>query len=98
MKREHDIVAMLMADIASPEVVPAIDKALADNEHERQELLTLRTMAVWRHGDPAAESSGEPQAQDLDLSVGDLVQRYRADPQSGYAGLRFRTRENYESQ
>src|SRR5262245_16712238 len=97
MKREHDIVAILMADIASPVIVSEIDKALADNEDERQELLTLRIMAVRRHGEPRAEASSDNH-KDFDLSVTDLVQRYRADPHSGYSQLRFKTRENYDSQ
>lgn len=52
VKTEHDlIVAALAADIASPQVGPAIDRALEAIEVQRQELVELRKWAVRRHGE-----------------------------------------------
>ena len=41
---------MLAGEIASPDVIDAIDKTLEENERERNELQTLRKLAVHRHG------------------------------------------------
>lgn len=56
-KKEHDRFADLAADIGSPRVLPAIDKALGENQRERAELLELRKMAVRRHGEIASASA-----------------------------------------
>ena len=45
-----DRFTVLAGEIASPDVIDAIDKALEENERERSELLTLRQLAVVRHG------------------------------------------------
>src|SRR5689334_17979634 len=94
-KTHHDIVAELMADISSPSVVSAIDKALERNEQDRQELLELRKMAVRRHGE--VSENIDLTLELTGLTVPELVHRYRTDPESGYHQLRFNTRENYES-
>src|SRR4051794_19503365 len=109
---EHDMVAMLMADIASPEIVARIDEAIEATQQQQQELLELRKMAVRRHGDikPSnilADKLSRPVAvqvldlqQDarpvLDLTVAELLRRYQTDERSGFHQLRYKTRENYE--
>jgi hypothetical protein len=98
MKRENDIVALIMADIGSPAVVASIDKALADNEAEREELLDLRKMAVRRHGEPSGDAPPRhDNPTDLALTVKQLVESYRDDGRSGFHEVRHATRLNYIS-
>jgi hypothetical protein len=52
-KKTHNRFTLLAPDLASPRIVPAIDKALEENLRERTELIRLREMAVERHGDSA---------------------------------------------
>jgi len=105
-KKQPDRFTILAADIASPQIVAAIDKALEDNQRERTELIELRKMAVRRHGDTTAgqqkpEAFTEPRvnqgAQRESLNVATLIARYKTDKNSGYSDLRFRTREHYDS-
>jgi hypothetical protein len=102
MKREHDIVALLMGSIGSPEVVGEIKRALIENAQEREELLELEKMALRRHGDkPSSNPESQPHEGEAQggfrLTVGELIERYRSDAESGFQQLRFRTRENYTS-
>jgi hypothetical protein len=105
---EHDIVAMLAADLASSRVVAEIDKALEQNQRLRAELLDLRKMAVRRHGEPTEpgpqpEAPAEPQKRAgdrrlvFDGTMASLIMAYRGDPDSPYRQLRYRTRETYDS-
>jgi hypothetical protein len=104
-KIEHDIVAVLMAEIGSPLIVARIDQAIEATEQQRQELLELRKMAVRRHGEMPASEEDPPQQQttpkeehqSFSLNVADLVNRYHTDPQSGFHKLRFKTRVSYEN-
>jgi hypothetical protein len=100
-RKDTDRFAAIAADIASPRVVVAIDRALEENQRERGELIELRKIAVRRHGEPAvavratepiAESSNQPQN-----NIANLIARYKADSNSGYSKLRFRTRQHYDS-
>jgi hypothetical protein len=109
-----DRVTILAAKMASPEVIPEIDRALSEMREEWLEILDLRKMAVRRHGEigaapmmPATQMQPEapPEQQthrpekrgDFELTVARLIARYKADENSGYSKLRFRTRQHYES-
>jgi hypothetical protein len=108
-KQGLDRVTTLAANISSPEVIPQIDEALGEMREEWLELLDLRKMAVRRHGEtapaptmPGAPTEPIPPSQ-IDrkndgevLSVASLIARYKADKDSPYGKLRYRTREHYE--
>jgi len=97
-KIEDDIVATLMADIGSPRVVAAIQRAIEATAQQHQELVELKKMAVRRHGENPVEAEASAKSNDFAMSFGFLIQQYRTDPESGFHQLRFKTRENYESQ
>ena len=103
-KKIHDMVAEIAADLGSPRIVAAIDKALAA-------LVDLRKVAVGLHGETAplplaasasvVEASPKPQIyqknenQGFDGRVRSLVDRYSAD--KSFLGLRYKTRKQYET-
>jgi hypothetical protein len=97
-KRELDRFASLAADIASPRVLPAIDRALEENQRERLELLELRKMAARRHANeftpPPPEGENEPDA--ASRTMADLTHAYRTDERSPYHKTRHATRKGYD--
>lgn len=103
-KRDPNRFTVLAAEIASPQVVAAIDRALEENELERIELIDFRKVAVRLHGDPSATATSAEETpielinkpDTFNLKVADLIARYKTTEESGYSKLRFRTRENYD--
>ncbi|WP_316234947.1 MULTISPECIES: hypothetical protein [unclassified Bradyrhizobium] len=112
-KSEQNKLLKLMQDMDSPQVIAAIDRALEENEREREDLLDLRKMAVRRHGgraaaeeriaeEPAdAEQDEESAARDIGSGTGrtinDLIASYKNDADSNFPSLSFATREQYEA-
>jgi hypothetical protein len=112
-KVEHDIVAILAADIASPRVLTRIDSALETIEQQRGELLNLRKTAVRLHGEQplspeasisssetkevASEQPTQAHPTSSGGSIASLIAAYKADPDSPFQKVRFRTRGHYES-
>ena len=95
-RKELDRFAALAADIGSPRVVPAIDRALVENQRERTELLKLREMAVERHGELGGVGASNRKLEST-LTVGALLNRYRADEGGSYLKLPFKSRKHYDS-
>jgi hypothetical protein len=85
-RKEHDRFADLAADIGSPRVLPAIDKALGENQRERVELLELRKMAVRRHGEiaPASAIPAVPAPQAVEASPEPQI--YQKNEREGFDG------------
>jgi hypothetical protein len=97
----------LAGDLPSPRIVPAIDKALAENAQERLDLMDLRKMAVRRHGEtapmtlvaevPLAVPAIVNEPQSFDGTIRSLCNHYQSDPDSPYQALQYRTKETYRS-
>ncbi len=111
-KRANDKLSELAADIASPRVIMAIDKAMEEIAQEWLDLSDLRKMAVRRHGEsapaPNAPFALTPADTRVDLvserlrksnvpNIAGLITSYKSDERSTYKSLRFRTREHYDS-
>jgi len=110
-KNKPDRFTSLAADLASPQVIAAIDKALEENELERIELTELRQMAVRRHGQPHGAPSNwtsktesirrevpsEPAANQHTAinTIGDLVRRYETDKDSPFRKIQISSRGGY---
>lgn len=93
-----------MQEMGSPQVLTAIDRALEANKRQREDLLDLRKMAVRRHGERAADASqsehpSQPEApvsaSAAALTINDLIERYKSDPDSNFSTLSFNTRGHY---
>jgi hypothetical protein len=69
-KRNRDRFAALAADIASPRVVAAIDKALEEIRQEWLDLSDLRKMAVRRHGEMGASPDAPCALTEASAKVG----------------------------
>ena len=106
-KKIHDMVAEIAADLGSPRVVAAIDKALAA-------LVDLRKVAVSLHGEttlaakapvvitkPTAEAAPKPpidqkiKLQGFDWRARSLAEIYCSGP--SFLDLRYKTRKHYKS-
>lgn len=110
-KADQSILVRLMQEMASPEVVAAIDQALEENEREREDLLDLRKMAVRRHGDskqssarPAEETNpergnveAEPPSVSNSLTISELAERYKNDTDSSFKTLSHASHVHYET-
>jgi hypothetical protein len=105
----NDMVAEIAAGLASPRVVPAIDKAIAEFQQAQLSLYELRKAAVRLHGDatqpapvtatapspPPVKASPEPQGGDLTMAA--LAESYKSHADSPYRNIRYRTKESYNS-
>jgi hypothetical protein len=104
-KKDHDmLVASLTAELNSPGVVAAIDKAIEEYRSATEDLLDLRKMAVRRHGDAggnsteinALQSGGNRRPTPTSTAtVKELIESYLNDSRSPYPTLRHATRQTY---
>ncbi len=91
-----DRFTVLAGEIASPDVIDAIDKALEENERERSELLTLRQLAVVRHGVEIIEEDPPAASKEAVVkTISELAHRYQTNSESPYQKVRYRSRTNY---
>jgi hypothetical protein len=105
----HHIVAEIASDLASPRVVAAIDKAIAEFQQAQASLSELRKAALRLHSSaapapvlpvattPSEELRPPPQPQTNERTIKSLVEDYRVHADSPFQNIRFRTRENYNS-
>jgi hypothetical protein len=103
----HDIIAEVASGLASPRVIPAIDKAAGEFQQALASLAELRKAAVRLHGDlgqakPASSAASGSQKDAKGErapieTIANLVDKYRTDRRSPYFGLRHKTRQTYDS-
>jgi hypothetical protein len=105
--------AMLAHELHSPSVVTKADKLLELINHEWRDIYTMRESAAMRHSvsepapskpaavppkaeaSPKETTSQERSGQSGVKTIAELADLYRND--KDYAGLRFRTRVNYDN-
>jgi hypothetical protein len=108
MAKSENILLQLMQGMDSPDIVAGIELALEQNEREREDLLDLRKMAVRRHGKSSRESSAkssdntQPKTDSSpsgaeSLTLNELAERYKTDPDSSFTSLAHNTREQYQA-
>src|SRR5262245_8733088 len=105
--------AVLTRELSSPSCVAKADEILRLIKDEFYDVLAVRDRAAKRHPDAAlplptslsnidpastpARATDARQGPTSIKTIADLLAQYRTHKGSPYHGLRFRTRENYDS-